>query len=199
LPAAACTISAPGSESPPGRGGGAEHRDGRVLRGFPVVGGRLCVFGLTTMPDGMLYFVGMGETNAAGLHFKSPQGQPPALGVPLALRERTFRRLSSWDRNRVTCVRAAGDSMWLAVSVESERRFVDMQAARERWAGDGAPLSWGAGAIATGGFWRRPVHRYRTSPCSSRGAHARLAVRLQRPPSRARVRCFRWRGVGDLR
>ena len=31
LPAAACTISAPGSESPPGRGGGAEHRVGRVL------------------------------------------------------------------------------------------------------------------------------------------------------------------------
>jgi hypothetical protein len=42
LPAAACTISAPGSESPPGRGGGAEHRVGRVLSGFAVVGERLC-------------------------------------------------------------------------------------------------------------------------------------------------------------
>jgi hypothetical protein len=43
LPAAACTVSAPGSESPPGRGGGAEHRDGRVLFVFAVVSKRLCV------------------------------------------------------------------------------------------------------------------------------------------------------------
>jgi hypothetical protein len=42
LPAAACTISAPGSESPPGRGGGAEHRVGRVLFVFAVVSKRLC-------------------------------------------------------------------------------------------------------------------------------------------------------------
>ena len=42
LPAAACTVSAPGSESPPGRGGGAEHRDGRVLFVFAVVSKRLC-------------------------------------------------------------------------------------------------------------------------------------------------------------
>jgi hypothetical protein len=36
----ACTISAPGSESPPGRGGGAEHRVGRVLSGFASGGKR---------------------------------------------------------------------------------------------------------------------------------------------------------------
>lgn len=84
------------------------------------------VFGLTTMPDGTLCFVGMDETNAAGLHFKTPQGQPAALGVPLPLRERTWRHESAQrdSGNRVTCVRAAGDSMWLAVSVEDEDSWI---------------------------------------------------------------------------
>jgi hypothetical protein len=49
LPAAACTVSAPGSESPPGRGGGAEHRDGRVLFVFAVVSKRLCAPSMPSM------------------------------------------------------------------------------------------------------------------------------------------------------
>ena len=94
------------------------------------------VFGLTTMPDGTLCFVDallpsrpawfVGETNVAGLHFKSPQGQPPALGVPFALRERAFGTMKrTMKRGRkVICVRAAGDSMWLAVSVEDDDSWI---------------------------------------------------------------------------
>ena len=86
------------------------------------------VFGLTTMPDGTVCFVGMDKTRQGLLekrhgllHFKTPQGQPAALGVPLPLRERTWRHASA---SRVTCVRAAGDSMWLAVSVENADSWI---------------------------------------------------------------------------
>ena len=86
------------------------------------------VFGLTTMPDGTVCFVGMDKTRQGLLekrhgllHFKTPQGQPAALGVPLPLRERTWRHTRA---SRVTCVRAAGDSMWLAVSVENADSWI---------------------------------------------------------------------------